>query len=160
VKLPGYLDPSFVPPAPSIYAQIESGVLQGRGTAAFLVDTGASVTTIMDRDRDRLGIDWNRLDKKKRPLSGIGGTVDTRIIRDGILLFKTDTGGTVRERLQVYVARHDTARNGPSWKRTCTAASLATRKRHNRKIQAHLRQVEEHGLSGKITPFSRLERET
>jgi len=29
VKLPGYLDPSFVPPAPSIYAQIESGVLHG-----------------------------------------------------------------------------------------------------------------------------------
>ena len=92
MKLPGYLDPSFVPPAPSIYAQIESGVLQGRGTVAFLVDTGASVTTIMDRDRDRLGIDWDRLDKTKRPLSGIGGTVDTRIIRDGILLFKTDTG--------------------------------------------------------------------
>jgi len=110
VKLPCYLDPSFVPPAPSIYAQIESGVLQGRGTAAFLVDTGASVTTIMDRDRDRLGIEWNRLDKTKRPLSGIGGTVDTRIIRDGILLFKTDTGGTVRERLQVHVAKHETAR--------------------------------------------------
>jgi hypothetical protein len=110
VKLPGYLDPSFVPPAPSIYAQIESGVLKGRGTVAFLVDTGASVTTIMDRDRDRLGIDWNRLDKTKRPLSGIGGTVDTRIIRDGILLFKTDTGGTVRERLQVHVAKHDSAR--------------------------------------------------
>ena len=64
----------------------------------------------MDRDRDRLGIDWNRLDKAKRPLSGIGGTVDTRIIRDGILLFKTDTGGTVRERLRVHIAKHDTAR--------------------------------------------------
>jgi hypothetical protein len=109
VKLPGYLDPSFVPPAPSIYAQIESGVLQTRGTVAFLVDTGASVTTIMDRDRDRLGIDWTRLDKTKRPLSGIGGTVDTRTM-DGILLFKSDTGGTVQERLQIHVAKHDTAR--------------------------------------------------
>jgi hypothetical protein len=64
----------------------------------------------MDRDRDRLGIDWSRLDKTRRPLSGIGGTVDTRIIRDGILLFKSDIGGTGRERLQIHVAKHDTAR--------------------------------------------------
>lgn len=110
MKLPGYLDPSFIPPAPSIYAQIESRILGLKGTVAFLVDTGSSVTTIMDRDRERLGINWNRLEKTRRPLAGIGGTVDTRIIRHGTLVFRAETGREVRENLPIHVARHDLTR--------------------------------------------------
>lgn len=49
---------AFGPPAPSIYAPLESRVLHGRGTVAFLIDTGASVTTILDLDIERLGIQW------------------------------------------------------------------------------------------------------
>jgi hypothetical protein len=109
VKLPGYLDPSFSPPAPSIYAQLESKVLQRRQTIAFLVDTGASVTTVMDRDRERLGVEWNRLGATNRPLSGVGGTVDTRLITDGLLVFKAASGQMVKEKLVVHVARHDIA---------------------------------------------------
>ncbi len=61
MKLPGYLDERFAPPAPSIYAQIETRVLEGRQSLAFLIDTGASATTILDPDLERLGIDWNSL---------------------------------------------------------------------------------------------------
>lgn len=77
---------------------------------AFLIDTGSSVTTIMDRDRERLGLDWNRLDKTERPLTGIGGTVDTRLVKDGTLIFRSRSGETVRSRLPIHVVKHETAR--------------------------------------------------
>ena len=107
MKLPGYIDPSFAPPAPSIYAQITSRTLSEGGAVAFLIDTGASVTILMDRDRERLGLDWNKLDRTNRTLTGIGGTVDTRIIKDGTLLFRTESEQVVRERLPIHVAKHD-----------------------------------------------------
>ena len=110
MKLPGYLDERFTPPAPSIYAQIETKVLEGRQSLAFLIDTGASATTILDPDLERLGIDWNSLVKAPRPLGGIGGTVETRLIDDGRLLFKTGSGETVMEKLTIHVAKHDPAR--------------------------------------------------
>ena len=110
MRLPGYLDESFKPPAPSIYARLESTVLSGTWTIAFLIDTGASVTTILDPDRERLGILWDRLDKAPRPLGGIGGTVETRLIQDGRLFFKAGSGEAVVEKVTVHVAKHDLAR--------------------------------------------------
>jgi hypothetical protein len=61
VRLPAYLDERFTPPAPSIYSQIESKAIVGRQNLSFLIDTGASATTILDPDLKRLGIDWNSL---------------------------------------------------------------------------------------------------
>jgi len=49
------------------------------------------------------------LAKAPRPLGGIGGTVETRLIDDGRLLFKTGLGQTVTEKLTIHVARHDQA---------------------------------------------------
>ncbi len=109
MRLPGYLDERFTPPAPSIYSQIETKVITGRRSLSFLIDTGASATTILDPDLERLGIDWNNLAKAPRPLGGIGGTVETRLIDDGRLLFKTGLGQTVTEKLTIHVARHDQA---------------------------------------------------
>ena len=109
MKLPGYLDPSFVPPAPFIYAEIESRTHSLKGTIAFMIDTGSSVTTIVDRDRERLGINWNNLETTNRPLAGIGGTVDTRIIKHATLAFKTESEKIVQEKLSIHVARHDLA---------------------------------------------------
>ena len=110
MKLHGYLDERFTPTAPSIYAQIETSALTGRHSLTFLMDTGASVTTILDPDLVRLGIDWNRLAKAPRPLGGIGGTVETRLIEDGRLFFKNGSGETVIEKVMIHVARHDLTR--------------------------------------------------
>ena len=100
----------FTPPAPSIYSQIETRAITGRQNLSFLIDTGASATTILDPDLERLGIDWTSLAKAPRPLGGIGGTVETRLISDGRLLFKTGSGETVTEKLTIYAAKHDQAR--------------------------------------------------
>jgi hypothetical protein len=110
VRLPGYLDERFTPPAPSIYSQIETRVIEGRQNLSFLIDTGASATTILDPDLERLGINWNNLAKAPRPLGGIGGTVETRLIEDGRLLFTTGSGETAVEKLTIHVAKHDQAR--------------------------------------------------
>ncbi len=107
MKLPAYLDERFTPPAPSIYSQIESKAIVGRQNLSFLIDTGASATTILDPDLKRLGIDWNSLTKAPRPLGGIGGTVETRLINDGRLFFRTGSGETVAEKLTIYAAKHD-----------------------------------------------------
>ncbi len=110
MRLPGYLDERFTPAAPSIYSQIETKAIEGRKNLSFLIDTGASVTTILDPDLKRLGVIWNNLATAPRPLGGIGGTVDTRLIEDGRLLFKTGSGETVTERVQIHVAKHEQAR--------------------------------------------------
>ena len=63
MRLPGYLDYRFSPPAPSISVQLESVALGFRRTLRFLIDTGASTTVILDRDARRLRLDWERLAK-------------------------------------------------------------------------------------------------
>ncbi len=110
MKLEGYFDERFTPPAPSIRAQIEASGLEGRHSLALLIDTGASVTTILDPDLVRLKIGWNRLPEAPRPLAGIGGTVETRLLEDGRILFRTMSGETAIEKLAIHVARHDLSR--------------------------------------------------
>jgi hypothetical protein len=82
VRLPAYLDERFTPPAPSIYSQIETKAIGGRQNLSFLIDTGASATTIL-------------------------GTVETRLINDGRLFFRNGSGETVAEKLTIYAAKHD-----------------------------------------------------
>ncbi len=105
MRIPGFLEARFSPPAPSVAAEIESPALQRR-PLVFLMDTGASVTVLLDRDVERLGIDWDGLVKAKRQLGGIGGFVETRIMKDARVFFRTSSGGIVKERVAVYAARH------------------------------------------------------
>lgn len=107
MRIPGFLEPLFSPPAPSIAAEVESRTLGIRRPLIFLIDTGASVTVLLDRDVERLGIDWDSLARAKRQLGGIGGFVETRIIKDPRLFFKTSRGETVKERAVLYAVRHD-----------------------------------------------------
>ncbi len=72
-----------------------------------MIDTGASATIILDRDAERLGLEWNRLALANHQLGGIGGSVETRIIPDGSLSFTASSGKIIRERSKIYVARHE-----------------------------------------------------
>jgi hypothetical protein len=70
-------------------------------TVEFLVDTGASRTTLLDKDAIYLGIDYNQLRKSEQDMSGIRGSVDTYVIDDSVLLF-----GDKSIEIPVFVLRH------------------------------------------------------
>lgn len=75
----------------------------------FLLDTGAARTVILDRDAIRLGIDYSRLEKHREGTLGIGGVVETYIIKNIELIFVTEEGRHHKERLNtIYVLKHET----------------------------------------------------
>ena len=108
MKLPGYLDYRFSPPAPSVSVQLESAKLRFGRTLRLLIDTGASTTVVLDRDLRRLGVEWTRLSGPEGQLTGMGGTVHTRLIEDAKLIFKS----------AVHAARHDLSRLGPEMRKS------------------------------------------
>jgi len=78
---------------------LESKFLHIYATVEFLVDTGATITTLSDRDAARLGIDYDVLEKLANGMLGIGGTVDTYILKDAKLTFHTEDKKTHQENL-------------------------------------------------------------
>ena len=72
----------------------------------FLIDTGASKTTILDSDATRLGIDYGKLQRFEAGTAGIGGVVDTFIIPDAGLLFRTKNGFYKEELKEIFVLKH------------------------------------------------------
>lgn len=70
-------------------------------TIEFLVDTGASRTTMLDKDAIYLGLDYNKLTKYKENLSGIGGSISTYVIEDASLIL-----GDAQMDLPVFVGKH------------------------------------------------------
>lgn len=70
-------------------------------TVEFLVDTGASRTTLIDKDVIFLGLDYNSLKKHSQNVSGIGGSVETYIIDDTTLIL-----GSKQIHLPIFVVRH------------------------------------------------------
>ena len=64
-----------------INAHIISEEMDIDETIEFLVDTGASRTTLLDKDAIYMDIDYGRLKRYKRDFSGVGGSVETYIIR-------------------------------------------------------------------------------
>lgn len=67
----------------------------------FLVDTGASRTTLLDKDAIYLGINYGRLRKSEQDMSGIGGSVETYVIEDSVILF-----GEYSVKTPVFVLKH------------------------------------------------------
>jgi len=65
----------------------------------FLVDLGATTTTILEGDCVRLGIDCDRLEKVPEPTVVPGGRTEPHILRDVILIFETKEGEFQFERL-------------------------------------------------------------
>lgn len=74
------------------------------------VDTGSSVTIVFDKDVELLGIDVGKLRKAERNVGGVGGMVDTYVVDDAELLFRTEDRKIKVERLRLFVGKHDLAR--------------------------------------------------
>lgn len=70
-------------------------------TIELLLDTGASRTTLLDKDAVYLGIAYDKLKRYEQDMSGIGGSVETYVIDDALLLF-----GDHEMKLPVFVIRH------------------------------------------------------
>ena len=73
-----------------VKAVVESKALHVYATVKFLVDTGATRTTISDKDAIRLGIDYLTLEKVSKGMLGIGGPVDAYILKDARLIFNQE----------------------------------------------------------------------
>jgi hypothetical protein len=98
---PGIFEAAYV------VAVLECEALHIRDTIEFLVDTGASRTTICDKDVIRLGIDLSRLDKLSEGMLGIGGLVDTYVLKDVKLTFRRENEGSHLENFdRIYVLKH------------------------------------------------------
>lgn len=73
----------------------------------FVVDTGASSTTIADKDALRLGLDYSKLERSDGIL-GIGGTnVDAFLLKGISIIFRDSKSSYQVERLpKIIVLRH------------------------------------------------------
>lgn len=80
--------------------------LQVRQNIEFLIDTGATRTTILDRDAITLGVSYMKLSKLTQPLLGLGGLVETYVARDATLYFKTEEGFEHKELTELLVVKH------------------------------------------------------
>lgn len=82
-----------------IHAFIVCPQIERISPIVFLVDLGATTTTILEGDCIRLGIDCNRLEKTPEPTVVPGGKTDTYILNDVVLIFETKEGELDFQRL-------------------------------------------------------------
>lgn len=72
----------------------------------MLADTGASRTTLLDRDVWQMGIPAVALDPALLPIVGIGGSVRSFIVRAAEITMVSDQGDVVL-RQDLWVVQHD-----------------------------------------------------
>ncbi len=92
--------------APYVPAFVSCPSLEISFAVSFLIDTGASRTTILDSDAIRIGLDYSKLDRFIPGTTGIGGVVDTYIVPNVSLIFITDEGIHEEEFEEILVLRH------------------------------------------------------
>lgn len=100
----------FIAGAPYLAVHLQS--VHFRGLVWFLVDTGASRTTLLDRDMRLLNIPAETLEPTILPLVGIGGSVRSFLARDVEITLASDEGD-VGFRQDLWVAQHDLAQLPP-----------------------------------------------
>ena len=110
MRIIGYFDDHFEPPAPFFHVVFRSKSLGLSYPLDVHADTGSSVTIIFDKDIELLGIDVRKLRKAERNVGGVGGMVDTYVIEDAELLFRTDDRKIRVEKLRLFVGKHDLAK--------------------------------------------------
>ncbi len=116
MKILGYFDARFEPPAPFVRATIESKSLKIKRLLHLHIDTGASVTTLLDKDTNYLGIDVRKLKRAERSIGGLGGLINTYVIEDAILFFRAGDGEVIQEKLRLFVGVHDLLKLSPEEK--------------------------------------------
>jgi hypothetical protein len=94
----GYVNAYLICTKPKINAPIR-----------FYVDTGASRTTIADRDAIRLGINYAQLRQSQVPIIGIGCTqIKNYLLRDALVIFHISENSYHIERLPIItVLKHE-----------------------------------------------------
>jgi len=92
--------------APYVQALFNCSKLNLREYIEFLIDSGASRTTILDNDAVRLGINLDQLEMSKEGTIGIGGMVDTYIIHQATMVFRTSTGIHEESFDRLFILKH------------------------------------------------------
>lgn len=101
MRVPGYINCGYRPPAPFVAAAILLHQLNTRARLPLLLDTGASNTMILWGDVERLGIDVSKM-KPEREFSGLGGLIGAKPITSTIGL-RSDKGYLVQENIEVHI---------------------------------------------------------
>jgi len=94
----GYIRPIFLCEHPEINSPLR-----------MVVDTGASHTTISERDAIRFGIDYEQLTcPPNNKVLGVGGTCDFYTLDDTVLMFKKSINSWHIERLdKIYILKNE-----------------------------------------------------
>lgn len=94
----------FIGDAPYFAVHLRSTHFQG--LVWLLADTGASRTTLLDRDARLLGIPTESLEPALMPIIGLGGSVRSFLLRDVEITLASDERDMVL-RQDLWVAKHD-----------------------------------------------------
>jgi len=94
----------FIGDAPYFAVHLRAARFQGM--VWFLADTGASRTTLLDRDVRLLGIKAENLEPASLPIVGIGGSVRSFVVRDVEFTLASDEGDVV-QRQDLWIVQHD-----------------------------------------------------
>lgn len=94
----------FIGEAPYLAIHLRSEHFQG--LVWLLVDTGASRTTLLDRDVKLLGISTEILVPALLPIVGIGGSVRSFLVKDVEVTMASDEGNLIL-RQDLWVVKHD-----------------------------------------------------
>jgi len=110
MRIPCYFDTRFEPPAPFVRATVDLKSLNIRGSIHFHVDTGASMTVLLDRDVNYLGIDVGCLKRADKDIGGVGVLINTYVVEDAALFLRTEDGGIIEEKLRLFSGIHNLSR--------------------------------------------------
>lgn len=95
---------NFIGDVPYFVVHIESSYFHG--DVRFLADTGASITTLLDRDYLLLRIPFTALEPLMLPVVGIGGSVRSFTIKNVKFTFNSDNGPYIIQQ-DLCIALHD-----------------------------------------------------
>lgn len=83
-----------------INAFMNSPIIERIVPIVFLIDLGATITTILEGDCERIGIDCGRLQKSRESTVVAGGRIQTYVLPNVTLFFENEDGTYNIERLQ------------------------------------------------------------